>query len=294
MDPSILFARVVSGEHSTAGTAWRCMAALLRSPFAQWVAAVSEVEGVGPPFVEKELPRGEISIFIDLADDRRVLDPSGRRRLGGTAWVSGPHVRPIVTASGRRSWLCFAELTAEGAYRVLGISPSELLDCVVPLEDVLGVEARRLTAQVQEAAGARQRLELLAGFLVARAAGRAGWDPVVDYALRRLNGMARAPSVESLAREVGWSRKHLHRRLVQLTGFGAGRWLQLTRFRASLLMLHQQSMPSLAHVAHALEYADQAHFSREFRELADMTPTEYLRSRALNLDWGYARLDMSH
>jgi AraC-like DNA-binding protein len=293
MDPSILFARVISGEYSTAGTAWRCTAALLRSPFAQWLAAVSEVNGVGQPFVEKELPRGEISIFIDLAADRRMLDRRGERRLGGTAWVSGPHFRPIVTASGRRSWLCFAELTTEGAYRALEISPSELLDCVVPLEDVLGVEARQLTAQVQEAAGARQRLELLAALLVGRAAGRAGWDPVVDHALHRINSLARAPSVESLAREVGWSRKHLHRRLVQLTGFGPSRWLQLTRFRASLLMLHQQSTPSLAHVAHTLEYADQAHFSREFRELADMTPTEYLRSRAFNLDWGYARLDTS-
>lgn len=296
MEHASFFERVVSGGYSTADSAWHCAAAIPRSALARWVPCISELDGVGPAVMERELPRGEISVFVDLASERRLLDPRAMhgRRLAGAAWVSGPHYRSILTSTAARSWFCSAQLTPEGAYRILRVSPGELVNRVVPLDEVLGACAQQMVAQLLDAQHREQRLEILGSFLITRALGRERWDPVVSHVLGRINHGPPAINVASLAQEVGWSRKHLHRRLTDFTGLGPSRWRQIQRFRAALIMLSEGSAVGLAHVAHALDYTDQAHFSREFRELADMTPTEYLHSRAFNLDWGYARVDRSH
>ena len=50
-------------------------------------------------------------------------------------------------------------------------------------------------------------------------------------------------------------------------------WRQLARFRAALALM--ASRRTLAQVAHAAGYADQAHLCRDFGAIAGMTPGEY-------------------
>lgn len=291
-----LFTRILSGEHAGADSSLKCMTGVVRPEFSRWMPRVSELDGLCPPIVERELPRGDVAVIVNLGGERDWLEPSRleRRHSLGSAWVSGLHDHSIITASGRRAWFCFAQLTAEGAYRALGVSPRELMNRIVPLEDMLGVTARDLISQMHDASSAHRRIQLLGRFLIERAAALTRWDATMNYALSRIDTTQGTLGVTALSREIGWSRKHLHRRMVHITGFGPSRWSQIVRFHAALKALNQRPAPSLARVAHALEYSDQSHFSREFREIAGMTATEYLSTRAFSLDYAYARLDVSH
>jgi transcriptional regulator GlxA family with amidase domain len=80
-----------------------------------------------------------------------------------------------------------------------------------------------------------------------------------------------------VAREVGWSRRHLGERFHREVGLAPKPTARLVRFdRAKSLLKRRAGAGTVADVAAATGYADQAHFTREFRALAGSTPTRWL------------------
>jgi AraC-like DNA-binding protein len=98
----------------------------------------------------------------------------------------------------------------------------------------------------------------------------------VCEAFRLLVGSGGAIDVGRVAAEVGWSRRHLAARFKAEIGLGPKTTARVARFAAAKELLASRRLPTLADVAATARYADQAHFNREFRELAGCTPREWL------------------
>lgn len=156
---------------------------------------------------------------------------------------------------------------------VFGVPAEELRDRRVPLADLWGRAAAEVTERVEaalaapgdEAAGvltrvARDRL---------RAAG--GPDPVGARVAARL---AAGATVAATAAEVGLGARALHRRSLTLFGYGPKTLARILRMRRAL-DLARAGAP-LAEVAARSGYADQAHLTREVRELAGVPPSRLL------------------
>lgn len=148
---------------------------------------------------------------------------------------------------------------------VLGVAADELRDQRVPLRELWGREGALITEQV------------LAGTLslsavVAERLGEAKPpDPAVNALIRRLDaGPSRvAPAAGQLA--VG--ERQLRRRFVQAVGYGPATYLRVTRFRRAIDLASRA--PGLAALAAVAGYADQAHLSRDCRDLTGLTPRAY-------------------
>ena len=100
----------------------------------------------------------------------------------------------------------------------------------------------------------------------------------VDAQLRAHPETAR---IGDLAEEIGWGRSRLvdrFRREVGLPPKTVARVLRYRRAVGRLTSVTSGPSRSLADVAAASGYADQAHFNRDFRAFASMTPTEFLAS----------------
>jgi transcriptional regulator GlxA family with amidase domain len=69
------------------------------------------------------------------------------------------------------------------------------------------------------------------------------------------------------------SERHLRRVFLEHVGLTPGHWRRLARFRGAVGLM--ASPCTLTQVAHGAGYADQAHFCRDFAEIAGMTPGEY-------------------
>lgn len=78
-----------------------------------------------------------------------------------------------------------------------------------------------------------------------------------------------------LAEKVGLSERQLRRRFTEAVGYGPKALHSILRFQHAL-DLGRRGDPGLAAIAYQAGYADQAHFTREVRRLAGMTPTELL------------------
>lgn len=84
-------------------------------------------------------------------------------------------------------------------------------------------------------------------------------------------------SINALAAEIGWSRQHLARRFGDEFGLGPKLAARVVRFERARRMLERTpSFVSIAQVAAACGYYDQAHLNRDFAELAGCSPTVWL------------------
>ncbi|WP_254053255.1 helix-turn-helix domain-containing protein [Singulisphaera sp. GP187] len=84
---------------------------------------------------------------------------------------------------------------------------------------------------------------------------------------------------------MGISSRQLHRRFHDSVGYGPKTLQRILRFQRLLELARNEPAPRLDLAALAFEagYADQAHMSREVRELADNTPTSVLANPASTL-----------
>lgn len=82
-------------------------------------------------------------------------------------------------------------------------------------------------------------------------------------------------TVEVLAREIGISRVHLHRKLKELTNQSARDFLRNIRLQQAANLL-SSSHHNISEVAFAVGFSNVAHFSSSFKKLYGVSPTEYM------------------
>jgi AraC-like DNA-binding protein len=177
-------------------------------------------------------------------------------------------------------WGILVELSPHGAYTLLGVPLWELTDSVIDVVEVLGRKAGQLVGRLAEASGWQERLALLDDALVALAVAGPEPAPQVVWAWQQLCRSSGCISVAQLATEVGWTRRHLLTRFREQIGLTPKTAARVIRFRHALRLLRQPgNCPTLAGVAQAAGYSDQAHLCREFRVLAGVAPN------ARGADW---------
>jgi AraC-like DNA-binding protein len=150
---------------------------------------------------------------------------------------------------------------------LLGVPAHEVLDSSPDLEDIWPSAPARVLAE-QVAASPMRALEAWAHM---HAASRAA-DPLGP----RVMAMAAAGTpVAGMAARLGLSVRRLHRRCLPVFGYGPRRLSRVLRLGRALD--EARSGAPLAEVAAGCGYADQAHLSREVRDLAGTSPSLLLR-----------------
>ena len=96
------------------------------------------------------------------------------------------------------------------------------------------------------------------------------------WALSRLWQTGGKERVESLATELGCSRRYLLARFREQVGLGPKTVARLIRF-GTVRRRIERAPTRWADVAYECGYADQSHLARDFRELAGTTPADFLR-----------------
>ncbi|WP_406227788.1 helix-turn-helix domain-containing protein [Streptomyces anthocyanicus] len=187
----------------------------------------------------------------------------------GRLLVAGPDTRAHVTEGGAGAWagVRFCPGTAPA---LLGVPADALRDRRVELTDLWPTaRARRLAARVNAAADPATGLDEAA---LARAAEAGPPDPLLARVVAALDA---GRPVAATADALGIGARRLHRRSLAAFGYGPKTLARVLRLQRALA-LARNGMP-LAETAARTGYADQAHLTREVRELAGAAPGELLR-----------------
>ena len=189
---------------STTRTADPRLTGLVVGPYQGWVEKTTK------PMSRREVPAGIIPIIINLGPAYAVLDPAGRtppRFLG--SFVAGLHESFALIQSTGFAVCLQVNLTPLGAHELLGVPMHTLTNQTIELEDILGIAARSLTAQLQEASNWAMRFRILDSFITDRVALARPGSPAIDWAWKRLSETSGLIDVGTLTSKIGWSHKHL-------------------------------------------------------------------------------------
>ncbi|MFC0629265.1 AraC family transcriptional regulator [Kribbella deserti] len=230
-----------------------------------------------PPALHRGLPSQFLTVVISLDEPLGVAWP-GAPVDKFDMLISGLHSRAVAIGdSPNRSGIQLA-LTPAGARALFGVPAGELGSIVVDLDALLGRPAKQLADQLQAIPAWEQRFDRIEGLLLEQDPGRVsdGLRPELGWAWRRLRESAGAISVQELAQEVGWSRRHLTDRFSQEFGLAPKVAARVLRFERAVVRLKRKPRTKLADLAADLGYADQAHLTREWHALAGCSPRQWM------------------
>jgi AraC-like DNA-binding protein len=249
----------------------------------------------GGPSVHRGLPSGALTFIISLHDPVDIAAlPSGIQGPGQLqAFIGGMHDTPAyIRPHGFQYGLSLA-VTPLGSRTLLGVPAGELANTVVPLEELVGPSAHNLVDRLAMAPGWRERFAALDEVLLAWLKTPSRTMPQVERAWEILVSAAGAVDVTRLASEVGYSRRHLGDLFRRELGLAPKAAARVLRFERSRRLIARPQRPTLAQVAAAAGYYDQAHMTREWTEIAGCAPSVWMAEELPFVQDGLIRAEAS-
>jgi AraC-like DNA-binding protein len=165
-----------------------------------------------------------------------------------------------------------------GAMPYLSTPASDLTDQIARLDDLWGAAAAEAYERLREAGDLAGRIAVLDDVLLGRLSStKRAPDERVLTASELVSAHSGSITVQGLAEATGLGRRQLERRFLAVVGTSPKVAARIARFRGSVSRLHRDPEVDLSGLALDSGYADQAHFTREFKALAGVTPGAYRR-----------------
>ncbi|MCP2259085.1 Helix-turn-helix domain-containing protein [Streptoalloteichus tenebrarius] len=238
----------------------------------------------------QEIPTSTVLLVVAFGDPVSVgrAGDEGRGRAF-TFLVVGPRDRTVVLGGRGDQHGVLVRLDPLDAYSLLGFPLGLVSNDVTDLESLLGRPGGRLVERLAEERSWRRRFAVLADTLARLITAGPVPDPAVVLAWRRLRDTAGGIRIATLGDQLGLSRRHLVRRFHQQIGLPPKTVARIFRFEHALTLMGAD-LPSMADVAAAAGYSDQAHLSREARALVHCAPSEIAAMRGRALAGGMSHL----
>lgn len=228
---------------------------------------------------DRILPSGQSQLLINLGPPQYRIEPGPpeRRIPFRDIWYSGLHQGPIDTEAPHGSALLGVAFGACGSYPWLGEDLSGLADRIIGLADALGDGALALRQRLLDEDDIARRFGLVEDWLRARLRPRGAVHPAVRWAVERIARSGGQVGVDELARQTGYTRKHLSSLFQRQVGFGPKALARVHRFKSALALLGAADEVPWAELAAHCGYYDQSHLVRDFRAFSGYAPGEFLR-----------------
>ena len=260
----------------TAGRIARAPCAPLR-PFIAAVWAVDETADDVPYETRYEhvLPTGQMHLVLRLRQDPLRIFPEPDDRAGALA---GPAViggaRDTFYRRGVSGPQCSvgAQLRPGGADALFGIPAAEFAHRHTELSDVWGLEGEWMIEQLADLPTVEARVDAFESMLLARVPRVRAMHPAVAQALSAFTVRADVGRVISAT---GYSHRTMIALFRRSVGLAPKQYVRVLRFRRALRQIRLGD--SLAAVALDAGYSDQAHLSRDFKDFAGASPSDYRR-----------------
>jgi len=161
-----------------------------------------------------------------------------------------------------------------------GLPMNQITDKSMELSNVWGNECKELEKQLWAIVDNVARIEFLEQAIEKKLDRKLLPDSATKEALLSIRSFLNRTPIAAIAQSVGISDRHLERKVKQYVGMSPKKYARITRIRQLIPILHQPSPPKLADIAHFGGFADQGHFSREFKEVTGISPKTYAQNSA--------------
>ena len=239
-------------------------------------------EHMAQPLCRREVPTEVVPVIVSFGSPVRIFDQQDQSRWTDfTSFTTGAFDTYVLVGSSGPSGGLQINLSILGARLFLSRPLGELTNRVVALDDLLGASAERLAGRLHDARTWDERFDIADRELSARLLSSRAPHPAIVWTWHRLVESHGRASVGRIVEEVGWSQKHLIAQFREHIGLAPKSLARVLRFGKAVEFI-KSAAPSgrlrLADLALDCGYYDQAHFTRDFRAFAGITPTELIAS----------------
>jgi AraC-like DNA-binding protein len=214
-----------------------------------------------PPYVQETLPNACINLVLEKGRSRiyGVARGKSARRLEGTGRAFGVKFRP-------------------GAFRSFVNWPiSRLTGGSIRLRTVFGAEGESLEDEVLSRPDEGQMVEGFESFLRPRLPEADETITLINQVVDRIIEEREITRVEDLVGRFNLSARTLQRLFRQYVGVSPKWVIQCYRLLEVAQQLARGDALDWSRVALDLGYFDQAHFSKDFKAMVGVSPTDYAR-----------------
>lgn len=229
------------------------------------------------PGIHRGLPSRHLTFIVSIGSPIDVVAQTDPRQPPDRyrCVVGGLQASPALIAHDGNQEGVAIELSPLGCPGLLGVPASALWDASVEAADVIGSVGDELWERLQDAPGWSDRFEACDRALLSRFRAVRPVAPELARCWAEIVVSGGRTPVGRLAADVGYSRQHLTRLFRGEFGLGPKLASRIARFeRAERTLRTAQASMTLAQLATAFGYADQAHLTREFVSLAGCPPSQ--------------------
>lgn len=234
---------------------------------------------------EHMLPSGQAQLVITLHDSPVQWAEPGTK-VEWHAWtrgvVHGPQSHYYMAGPKPPGVVLGASFRPGMAAVILGASLPELRDRHVSIEELWGYRGLDLHERLAAIRDPYEACRALEVELIARIHRPLLIHPAIAHALRPDRSNPWPRRVDEVQQQSGYSPRHFIELFHSAVGLTPKHYYRVRRLSSALARMAQATGRGdlkLVDLALAAGYSDQAHFSREFRELAGVVPSAY-RPRA--------------
>ncbi|OWV86785.1 AraC family transcriptional regulator [Rhizobium sp. R72] len=211
------------------------------------------------------------------ADQRIAIVPDGYCDIvwvGGRLVVAGPDRSSAFPTLAGGERIVGARFAPGAAAEWLKVQLCDIVGQSIPLEDFWGAAALRLNELLCACANSDERLLQLRSSLEQEAAKHATSARDMASVFARASDISQSRDVvDAMLDDLSIGARQLRRRCHAHFGYGPKTLARIRRFQGMLGLCRSKSLP-LAELAVAAGYADQAHMTRDVREISTLTPMQ--------------------
>ena len=244
----------------------------------EWaVDRVWDFDGMAAHPRERVFPNGHLELIVQLDD--RYLDITAAGAVPTpAACVTGIFSRSAVVQAPRRPCRVLGvRLRPAGAWALLAHPLCQLAELTADLGDLVGSAGGELAEQCHHADSGIERVRRAVAWLGGqlRRPDARGVDPAAQWVARRIADTGGSRPIAALRAETGLTDARLIALFREQVGVTPKRLARIHRFDHALTLLTREG-GTLASVAQRAGYFDQPHMNADFREMAGLTPGEFL------------------
>jgi AraC-like DNA-binding protein len=239
-----------------------------------WWSQRDQVENSG----EHMLPSGSAQLILALHEAPIICRPnaaSSRSIVWSRGVVHGPQWSYYQSCAKPPGVVAGVAFRPGVAGAILGLPIAELTDRHVPIDALWGARGNGLREQLLAAGSPASVFRVLEAELTARLERPLLIHPAIAQALAVHSSGSAHSRVADIQRDVGYSPRHFIALFRAAVGLTPKHYYRVKRFNAVLRRIAANADESLADLAASTGYSDQSHLTREFREFAGITPTQY-------------------
>ena len=236
-----------------------------------------------PHALERVLPTGDISLIINLYEDRtRVYDrndPTKCKTLNGALVVGAYSEFSVIDTAEQRSTMG-AVFKPGGASPFFNLPAGELQDTDVSLDTLWGVKASHLRESLLEAKTPEAKFAAFERALLEKIVMPLDPPhPAVHFAVgnfRRLPNRA----ISNVTDQIGLSERRFIQLFAQQVGLTPKLYCRVQRFQRVLKHIARSNNSiDWPQIALTCGYFDQAHFIHDFRAFSGINPSTYVANK---------------